>query len=108
MLQTKASDLMELFVQLFDTSDEARTDPLTSTLVAPMAVLASPPVPLSEILGADGSVLTNVLTQYAILNAPKQVENFSKLSQLIAEDKVDFPPSGEPTKRLLNYAYPVV
>lgn len=99
---------MELFVQLFDTPNEAATDRSTSTLISPMAELAAPPVPLNDVLSADGSVLTKFLEEYANRNAPELAEKFAELSLLIANDEEDFCPSGELARRLLDFVYPVV
>lgn len=108
MLQTRTADLMELFVELFDGSATAGTDPVASTLISPMAALSAPPVPLSDALSADGSVLTRILEQYAEQSPPERAAKFSELALLVADVEVDFYSGDEDPERQLDFVYPVV
>jgi len=108
LLRTKTVDLMELFVQLFDTSSEPESESVSSTLLPPMAELAAHPVPMVDVLGAKGSVLASVLEQYAAQNSPELAEKFSELSRLIEDDEEDLILRDTRAKRLLDFVYPVV
>ncbi|MFT5629396.1 MAG: hypothetical protein ACI82I_001399 [Gammaproteobacteria bacterium] len=99
---------MQLFSQLFDTHTVAMTEHASSTFVTPMAELSASPVCLADVLSTDGSIVTAVLENYAIKHAPDQTDRFSELSMLVADDKMDFLPTRDRSKRQLDFVYPVV
>ena len=110
MLQTNASDFMELFARLFDTSEHARTleDGRDSTLRAVAPEYSMPPVPLTELMSDNGCLLFTFLDSYALREAPTLEKEFRELEQLIRENDGDFFLGGQPARQMLDFVYPLV
>lgn len=107
---TDMPDLMEQFERLFsDTQQTAKpAESPGSTFAAPMPELAAPPVPLSEILAPDGSVVSRSLRFFAQAKRPDRLAHFEALAQQLAQRMSSLENQPAEGGRVPDFVYTVV